>query len=138
MLLTVAAAIIVTLSPPSSKEDIAWHGIVPVILVAFQACGQAVTSRALRYNSLTSVVLTSIYCDLFSDPRIFSDHNIERNRRVSAPLLLLLGAFLGGLFARSENMAGALWTAAGLKTAVALVWLVWPGEKEEQDDGSTT
>ncbi|KAK3941970.1 hypothetical protein QBC46DRAFT_381405 [Diplogelasinospora grovesii] len=128
---TVAAAPIVAAFPTPDKEDVGWYVLVPIALVAFQSCGQAVTSRALEYNSLTSVVLTSIYCDLFSDVDIFAARNVERNRRMAAPLLLLLGAFVGGLFAHSPlGVAGALWTAAVLKLAVAFVWLLWPADTD--------
>lgn len=105
---------------------------MPIALVAFQACGQAVTSRALQFNALTSVVLTSIYCDLFSDAELFRRDNVERNRRVAAPLMLLLGALSGGLLADSRwGIAGALWTAAALKAVIVVVWMFWPGEEGE-------
>lgn len=114
-------------------DDITWDVLVPIALVAFQACGQAVASRALRYNALTSVVLTSIYCDLFSDAELFRADNPERNRRLGAPLMLLVGALAGGLFAHSGlGVAGALWTAAALKVLIVVVWIVWPGEEEEE------
>ena len=93
---------------------------------------QAVTSRALRYNALTSVVLTSIYCDLFSDVDLFRMDNPERNRRLGAPLMLLVGAVSGGLFAHSRfGISGALWTATALKVVIVFLWVVWPGEEEE-------
>jgi hypothetical protein len=129
-----AAAVIVTFGPVSGKDDVTWEVLVPIALVAFQSCGQAVTSRALNYNALTSVVLTSIYCDLFSDMELFALANVERNRRVAAPALLLCGAVLGGLFAHSEvGIAGALWTATGLKFLATLAWFVWPADPSEED-----
>jgi len=131
MLLTMIAAAIVTFGPSVGKEEISWNVLLPIALVAFQSCGQAVTSRALKYNSLTSVVLTSIYCDLFSDPDLFGLHNDERNRRLGAPVMLLIGAILGGLFAHSSfGIPGALWTAAGLKLLAIITWLVWPADSE--------
>lgn len=133
MILTILAAAIVTFGRQVGKEEISWNVLVPIALVAFQSCGQAVTSRALKYNSLTSVVLTSIYCDLFSDPELFGLHNPERNRRVGAPVMLLAGAILGGTFAHSSfGIAGALWTAAALKLLAIITWLVWPAEDESQ------
>lgn len=103
---------------------------MPIALVAFQSSGQAVASRALKYNALTSVVLTSIYCDLFSDADLFALHNVERNRRVAAPVLLLMGAIFGGLLAKSElGTAGVLWIAAGLKFLVVITWVVWRAEE---------
>ncbi|KAK4649097.1 uncharacterized protein QC761_115990 [Podospora bellae-mahoneyi] len=130
LLLIVAAACMVTLAGSDvHPESVAWYVLVPIALVAFQSCGQAVMSRALKYNALTSVVLTSIYCDLFSDADLFAVHNAERNRRVAAPLSLLLGAFLGGKLANTEfGVAGALWAAAGLKLIVVVIWIFWPAD----------
>ncbi|KAJ6442802.1 hypothetical protein O9K51_03977 [Purpureocillium lavendulum] len=134
-LLTVAAACIVTFARASDDKDaVDWTVLVPLALVAFQSCGQAVTSRALKYNALTSVVLTSIYCDLFSDQDLFALHNVERNRRAAAPLLLLLGAIAGGVFSHSSvGIAGALWTAAAIKLAMVVMWFFWPAEPEEDE-----
>ncbi|KAI1661019.1 hypothetical protein F4813DRAFT_272547 [Daldinia decipiens] len=135
MLFVAVAAAILTFGPQSDseakKEAIDWPVLVPIALIAFQSCGQAVASRALKYNALTSVVLTSIYCDLFSDAALLAPHNPERNRRVGAPVLLLIGAVLGGLLARSTvGTAGVLWIAAALKLLVVVSWLLWPAEKE--------
>lgn len=112
--------------------ELRWEVLVPLALVAFQSSGQAVTSRALQYNSLTSVVLTSIYCDLFSDPLLVAGltQNAERNRRAAAPLLLLAGAIFGGLWAHSSvGLAGALWTAAALKIVIMAAFFLWRAEK---------
>lgn len=129
-LLVVTAAIIVMVDS-ESESDLRWEILVPLALVAFQSSGQAVTSRALGYNSLTSVVLTSIYCDLFSDPLLMAGfmRNPERNRRATAPVLLLAGAIFGGMWAHSSvGLAGALWTAAGLKLAIMLAFFLWRRE----------
>lgn len=78
-------------------------------------------------------MLTSIYCDLFSDAELFRFDNAERNRRVGAPVMLLVGALAGGLYAHSDfGIAGALWTASGLKILIVLVWVIWPGEDDDE------
>jgi len=137
MILIIASAVIVTLDT-NDGEDLHWHVLVPLALVAFQSSGQAVTSRALQFNSLTSVVLTSIYCDLFSDPALFTTgltQNAERNRRAAAPPCLLVGAILGGVWAHSSfGLAGALWTAAALKFVVVLAWLRWAAKPEVDEN----
>lgn len=132
-LLIIAAACILTFLSDRApdKDDVGWRVLVPIALVAFQSCGQAVTSRALKFNALTSVVLTSIYCDLFSDQDLFKAQNVERNRRVGAPVFLLFGAVMGGWLARSViGTAGVLWIAAGLKFLVVLSWFLWPAADE--------
>ncbi|KAK7989108.1 hypothetical protein PG989_009423 [Apiospora arundinis] len=129
MAFIIAAASILTFVPsvPDEKESISWKVLLPMALVAFQSCGQAITSRALKFNSLTSVVLTSIYCDLFSDTQIFAFDNTDRNRRVAAPVLLLFGAIMSGLLSHSAfGTASVFWLAAGLKLLVAITWFFWP------------
>lgn len=131
LILTIIAAVIVTLGDDISDE-LHWQVLVPLAAVAFQSSGQAVTSRVMNYNGLTSVVLTSNYCDLFSDPKMFALNNQERNRRVAAPILLLAGAIAGGFWAHSDiGMPGALWTAAGMKAMVVVAWWIWKADPEE-------
>jgi len=134
LLLIIIAALMVTLGPATSKETPFNFFIgAPIALIAFQAAGQAVTSRVLQYNGLTSVVLTSIYCDLFSDPGLGAGlgANPERNRRAAAPVLLLFGAVLGGVWAHSGvGLAGALWTAVALKTLVVCAWVMWAADEK--------
>jgi len=132
--LCVAAAVIVTIAPTRDDENdrVHWNDLLPIALVAFQSCGQAVASRALKFNALTSVVLTSIYCDLFSDQGLFVARNVERNQRAAAPLMLLVGAVVGGVFAASSvGIQGALWTATALKGCIILAWLFWPEERND-------
>jgi uncharacterized membrane protein YoaK (UPF0700 family) len=134
LLIIVVCAIVVTIDT-KSDDDLRWEVMVPLALVAFQASGQAVTSRALKYNALTSVVLTSIYCDLFSDAELLvgPTKNVERNRRVAAPLCLLLGAVIGGYWSHSDiGLAGALWTAVGLKFFIVIAWILWRKAPDEQ------
>jgi uncharacterized membrane protein YoaK (UPF0700 family) len=135
MLMIVGAALIVMLEDEGlDMNELRWQVLLPIALVAFQAAGQAVTSRALKYNALTSVVLTSIYCDLFSDANLFAgfSSNVERNQRVTAPVALLLGVIGGGLWAKSAfGLAAALWTAVGLKFCILLAWLLWKPAKDK-------
>ena len=133
-MMIIGAALLVTLGPNTDKNGPVTEFIaIPIALIAFQSAGQAVTSRVLAYGSLTSVVLTSIYCDLFSDPKLFTapSANPERNRRATAPVLLLIGAFFGGLWAHSDfGLAGALWTAVFLKVFVIIAWCCWSAEED--------
>ncbi|KAI2786136.1 hypothetical protein POX_h09904 [Penicillium oxalicum] len=128
----VVAALIVTIFRPSGEDQVHWLVSVPLALVAFQSSGQTVASRVLEQKALTSVVLTSIYCDLFSHPDFLSFkvfRTPEELRRLGAVLCLLLGVVLGGLWAHSSiGMMGALWTAALFKVAIVLAWLLWQRE----------
>jgi hypothetical protein len=128
-LLIGAAALMVTLGPRTTKDGpITSWVLVPIALIALQSSGQAFMSRVLKFGSLTSVVLTSIYCDLWADEKLFAGiiANTERNRRVAAPIMLLCGAVVAGVCERAEvGIAGALWMAAGLKAIIIVLWWFW-------------
>ncbi|KAK5654072.1 hypothetical protein OQA88_7752 [Cercophora sp. LCS_1] len=105
--------------------------LLPLALLAFQFGGQIVASRVLGYNEVPTNVLTSLYCDLLSDPGLFVGlgKNPKRNRRVAAIVLLVLGGIIGGWLQRgSGGMSAALWMAGGIKLVIAVGWIVWPGK----------
>lgn len=117
--------------------DLNFPVILALILISLQSSGQAYLSRIFGYNSLTSVVLTSIYLDLFSDPHLFSHHHGEKFRRVAAVVCLLAGAMLGGCmvnFGLWGGLKGALWVAVGLKGVVGLGCWFWRGVEEEEEE----
>lgn len=116
--------------------DLNFPVTLALTLISLQSSGQAYLSRIFGYNSLTSVVLTSIYLDLFSDPHLFSHHHGERYRRIAAVVCLLAGAMLGGCmvnFGLWGGLKGALWVAVGLKGVVGLGCWFWRGEVVEEE-----
>jgi hypothetical protein len=125
MLCILVAALLATLGPEVDRSTPLNRYIgLSIALVAFQSAGQTVASRALQYSGLTTSVLTSNYCDLFSDPGLFK-LGLKDN-----PLLLLGGAAIGGVWAHSSvGLVGALWTAVSLKTIVVIAWFVWAPEE---------
>lgn len=114
--------------------------LVPIALLAFQSAGSIATTRALGFNEVPSVVLTSVYFDLGGDPGLFAglglgrngsaNGNVKRNRRAGAVVCLLVGAIVGGWLSRSAGgMESALWVSGGVKAMIGLGWLVWREEK---------
>ena len=112
--------------------------LVAIGLLSFQAAGKVVASRVLGFNALPSVVLTTLYNDLASDPALFTaglTGNVQRNRRMGGLVFYILGALLGGVFARSSvGFAGALWFTAAVKILIVGAWLMWREEGKESDE----
>ena len=106
-----------------------WVDLAPLALLAFQSAGQVVASRILKYNELPTVVLTTAYCDLMSDPHLFTAGLLDdpqRNRRVLAAVMLFVGAVSGGIMVNGwVGLKGALWLGAALKAAMVLAWVSW-------------
>ena len=78
-------------------------------------------------------MLTSVYCDLLSDPKLLSPfrENPKRNRRFMAVVTLLVGGIVGGWIQRAERgMIIVLWVAAAIKFGLAFMWALW-----KADDG---
>ncbi|CAG7933527.1 unnamed protein product [Penicillium olsonii] len=102
--------------------------LVPISILAFQSAGGMAFSRALGYSEMPTVVLTTVYFDIASDPRLTdcTTANPKRNRRLGGVVALLIGAISGGWLSRSDGgMESSFWTAAGLKGVVAFAWLFW-------------
>lgn len=126
----IAAAVVQAhIVPEPSGEAILglnFKELIPLGFLAFQSGGQMTTSRLLGFNEIPTTVLTSVYCDLSSDPRILRKDNVKRNRRAGAVLCILTGGIVGGWVSRSSaGMSTSLWIAAAVKMAIALSWSLW-------------
>ncbi|RDW60505.1 YoaK family protein [Aspergillus mulundensis] len=135
MLCVAVAAGIVTVHKASKADELGWEIALPLALVAFQSSGQAVTSRVVGFSGLTSVVLTSVYCDLFSYlGGSGRGKGADEWRRLGAVVGLFVGILLGGAWAKSEvGLMGALWMVVVLKGAIVLAWLLWSGEGDRAE-----
>lgn len=105
---------------------------IVIALLAFQASGQITLSRSLGFNEIPSLVMTSLYCDLLSDPKLLLlpiGANVKRNRRVASVVLFIIGGIMSGWLQRTVvGMPGTLWITAGVKLILAVTWMAWPGK----------
>ncbi|KAI6779955.1 Protein of unknown function (DUF1275) [Emericellopsis cladophorae] len=116
-------------------RDNQWAVYLTVAVLAFQSSGQIVLSRALGLGEIPSVVLTSLYCDLVSDPNVLQSSNTKRNRRLLSVVLFMIGGIASGWLQRTVvGVRGVLWIAAGVKLVIAFGWLVWEGKAKDGAD----
>ena len=116
------------------NTDIMWEDEIPISLLSFQAAGQIVGSRALGVSEIPSVVLTSMLCDIASDPEIAAPFksNVKRNRRALAFSCILVGAIVGGYIGEATGrMQFDLWIAGGIKVLITTAWFFWPEKRVE-------
>lgn len=124
----IAGAPTKTLNP----NRIDWTQEAAIVLLSFQSAGQIVTSRALGFNEIPTVVITSLLCDLVSDTQFFALRNRKRDRRVVAFFLTLLGAIAGGWITKATGeIAVVLWVAVGIKAVVMGIWVIWTADSNE-------
>lgn len=115
-------------------RDIMWKDEIPISLLSFQAAGQIIGSRVLGVMEIPSVVLTSMLCDIASDPDLAAPlkGNIKRNRRALAFTCILAGAIVGGYVGKATGrMQFDLWIAGGIKVLITTAWFFWPERRVE-------
>ncbi|KAK8152309.1 hypothetical protein BC567DRAFT_170401 [Phyllosticta citribraziliensis] len=115
--------------PPNPDGTPRWNELGPIALLSFQGAAQIVVSRAVGLNEVPTLVLTSLLCDLFSDPSLVAplSANAKRNRRVVAFVLTLLGAIAGGWISKKTGgIMCSLWVVAAIKFVVAVCWIWFP------------
>lgn len=133
----VAAALVQTGFVSSQNHngagDTDWTEMAPIAFLSFQAAGQIVASRVLGVNELPTVVITSLMCDLMSDPKLFSrpilTGNRKRANRIGGFVLTLLGSIIGGWMLKGTGMVTpVLWLVFAIKFVICLGWILWKGE----------
>ncbi|KAI9647850.1 hypothetical protein NHQ30_004238 [Ciborinia camelliae] len=108
------------------ENEVDFIELIPLAFLAFQSGGQIVTSRILGFNEVPTTVLTSVYCDIASDPKLLAKDNVKRNRRVAAVLAILFGGVAGGWISRSSaGLSASFWFAGSIKLAISISWAVW-------------
>ena len=130
--------------PPATTNFL---DLCPVAILSFQAAGQVTLSRLIGVVELPTIVLSALYHDYTADLYTIRDswrkseslldfflvQQKRQEKRLACIIALFLGGIVGGeLYKSAAGMAGALWTAAGLKFAITLGWFIW---KKEADVG---
>lgn len=113
----------------SISGDVDWRAEVLIAFLSFQSAGQIVGGRTLGLAEIPSIVVTSMLCDLASDPNLIGPvkSNVKRNRRALAFLGILVGAVVGGFVSEGTGRVEVvLWIAGGLKVGIAVAWMLWP------------
>lgn len=120
---------------PSRRDpaDVDFRELAPIALLSFQAAGQIVNSRGLGVAEVPTVVITTLLCDLVSDPDIFAPlaRNPKRNKRAVAFALTLVGAIAGGFISKVTGLVqNSLWLVAALKLSITVFWFFCGKEKK--------
>ncbi|KAI0445934.1 DUF1275 domain protein [Xylaria telfairii] len=120
---------------PSRRDpaDVDFAELAPIALLSFQAAGQIVNSRGLGVAEVPTVVITTLLCDLVSDPNIFAPFakNPKRNKRATAFTLTLVGAIAGGFISKATGQVqNSLWLVAALKLSITVFWFFCGKEKK--------
>jgi len=118
-----------------TRADPSWTDTLGFIALAFASASmglQGYQGTRLGSQFATTVVLTTIWVQLVSDPKLFYVRAIYKPRDYKA--LAIIGLFIGGLTGRAlANTIGSsatLGLGAGLRLLIALSWLIIPKAKK--------
>jgi hypothetical protein len=139
-----------------SRGDPAWTNLLSFVCVAFMSASLGLqgimgkrlntpfgtTRTSCRTRMITMrghemmehvlsilVVLTTIWCELFAEPRLFSRRRVNvRDYKILGASCIFLGGFVGRALADSIGAAGALGVGTGIRVVIALGWLFVPSK----------
>ncbi|KAJ7484396.1 hypothetical protein FB451DRAFT_1232359 [Mycena latifolia] len=137
VLLTMAAALTIWKSGQGSiaavRGDPSWTNALTFVGLAFMSASlgvQGIVGKRLNTQFTTTIVLTTVWVELVTDPRLFNLRQkvITRDHKLIAAVALFGGAFVGRAILAQIGAAGALGVGAGVRLLIALAWIVIPGK----------
>jgi hypothetical protein len=91
---------------------------------------QGIMGKRINSQFATTVVLTSVWCELVADPKLFNVRGrvISRDHKALAIFALFIGAFLGRAILAEIGSAGALGIATAIRVLLAFGWIFVPSK----------
>ncbi|KAF7362570.1 Aldedh domain-containing protein [Mycena venus] len=141
VLLTMAAALVIWKSGQDNiaakRGDRSWTNALTFIGLAFMSASlgiQGIVGKRLNTQFNATLVLTTVWIELVTDPRLFNIRQkvITRDHRLIAVVALLGGAFISRVILTQIGAAGALCVGAGVRVLIAFAWIVIPGKPAAQ------
>ncbi|KAI9457927.1 hypothetical protein HD554DRAFT_1758350 [Boletus coccyginus] len=121
-------------SVAANRGDPAWSNAVSFITVGCISASmglQGIMGKRLGTQFTTTVVLTTTWCELMTEPRLFNLRRlvVSRDHKVMAIAFLFLGGFVGRAILDKIGSAGTLGVGTGLRFVTTLWWLLVPAKK---------
>ncbi|EPQ50389.1 hypothetical protein GLOTRDRAFT_141505 [Gloeophyllum trabeum ATCC 11539] len=143
-LFTMAAAVCVWQSGDPSvadeRGDPAWTAPLTYVALGFMSASlglQGIMGKRVNGQFATTIVLTTIWCELMADPKLFSFKSwvVSRDHKIVAILCLFFGGFCGRAIIDSIGSAGALGVGTGIRVVIAVGWLFVTEKKNSAKPG---
>lgn len=141
-LFTMAAAIATwksdsPLSVATDRFNPAWTNALTFVSIGFMSASiglQGIMGKRINTQFTTTVVLTTVWCELMADPKLFKLNRfvITRDHKVIAILCLFVGGFTGRALIDQIGSAGTLGIGTGIRLLIAVWWLFVPGKVNAQ------
>ncbi|KAI0337654.1 hypothetical protein BDW22DRAFT_864793 [Trametopsis cervina] len=136
-LFTMAAALCIWKSGQPSIADVrsdpAWSNALAFATVGFMSCSmglQGIMGKRVNTQFATTIVLTTVWCELMADPKLFQLNRlvISRDHKVIGIVALFVGGFASRAILQSIGSAGTLGVGCGIRVIIAFWWFFVPGK----------
>ncbi|KAI0700171.1 hypothetical protein BC835DRAFT_1328751 [Cytidiella melzeri] len=140
-LFTMAAAICIWKSGQPSiadaRSDVAWTNALAFATVGFMSASmglQGIMGKRVNTQFATTIVLTTVWCELMADPKLFKLNSLIRSRdhKVIGVFTLFVGGFASRAILQAIGSAGTLGIGCGIRVLVAVWWLFVPGKPSKK------
>ncbi|GLB42938.1 putative protein of unknown function (DUF1275) [Lyophyllum shimeji] len=136
-LFTMAAALAIWKSGQpgiaDDRGDPSWTNALSFVALAFMSASlgvQGIVGKRLNTQFGTTIVLTTIWVELMSDPRLFKlrEKVASRDHKVLGAVALFLGGFMGRALVGKIGSAATLGVAVGIRILIAISWIFIGGK----------
>ncbi|KIJ35264.1 hypothetical protein M422DRAFT_180927 [Sphaerobolus stellatus SS14] len=84
---------------------------------------QGIMGKRVNTQFATTIVLTTVWCELMADPKLFSRKLVKtRDLKIVAVSALFIGGFVGRALLDKLGDAGALGVGTGIRFIITLTW----------------
>ncbi|TFY68195.1 hypothetical protein EVG20_g3650 [Dentipellis fragilis] len=137
-LFTMAAAICLWKSGQGSiagfRGDPVWTNASTFACLGFMSASlglQGIMGKRLNTQFATTIVLTTVWCELMVDPKLFNLRQsvISRDHKLIAIAALFLGGFVSRAILQAIGSSGALGIGVGMRMIIMVAWLFVPEKK---------
>ncbi|KAF8841085.1 hypothetical protein BDN67DRAFT_902103 [Paxillus ammoniavirescens] len=137
---TMAAAISIWKSGQGSvadaRDDPAWSNTLSFVCIGFMSASmglQGIMGKRLNTQFTTTVVLTTTWCELMTEPKLFEFRRLiaSRDHKVMAIVALFLGGFTGRALLDKIGSAGTLGVGTAFRLLIALWWFFIPKKTKQ-------
>lgn len=136
-LFTMAAALAIWKSGEGSttnaRDDPAWHNALSYVCIGFMSASmglQGIMGKRVNTQFATTIVLTTVWCELMADPKLFklTRRVVSRDHKIVGIVCLFIGGFASRAILQKIGAAGTLGVGTGIRLLVAVWWLFVPGK----------
>ncbi|KIJ63810.1 hypothetical protein HYDPIDRAFT_112772 [Hydnomerulius pinastri MD-312] len=118
-------------SVADARDDPAWSNALSFVCIGFMSASmglQGIMGKRLNTQFTTTVVLTTTWCELMTEPKLFSFRRLvaSRDHKVMAILALFIGGFTGRALLDKIGSAGTLGIGTGFRLLITLWWFFVP------------